>query len=221
MTNLRLIATAAVSLAVGGVIGYKYAEKKLVAEFEQRLDRETDQLRRMYKPEYNTPQDMVAELHGEAGEAMLEYQGEPKEPVAYHKIRVSGVPIGDKEQKPLIERSVFEPDDERGEIYVISAQEHADGEAGYEQATWTYYAKDGVVTDPSEDRIEDYVNFLGPHFADNFGKDSGDENVVYIRNEVVMMDYEILRSHGSYVEEVLQEEYTPPVERPSQRIRGS
>lgn len=50
MTNLRLIATAAVSLAVGGAIGYKYAEKKLVAEFEQRLDRETDQLRRMYKP---------------------------------------------------------------------------------------------------------------------------------------------------------------------------
>lgn len=219
MTNLRLIATAAVGLAVGSVIGYKYAEKKMLAEFEERLERETNLVRRMYKPEHETPQDMVEELYGEA---IKEYQGEEgaapesKEPVAYHKIRPSSVEIAKKEEK-LIERSVFQPSEDRGEIHVITANEQQ--ESGYEQVTWTYYAKDGVVTDVHEDRIEDYAKFLGTDFIEMFGVGSDDENVVYIRNEVLMIDYEVVRSHGAYVEEVLNEEYKP-IERPSQRIRG-
>lgn len=232
MTHLRLIATAAVSLAVGGAIGYKIAEKKLTEEFEERLDRETNLVRRMYKPDYNSPEEMVQDLHGEAAasvlkdpamkaalDAMRDYQN--PEPVAYHKIRTSTVEKPQGEEPTVVERKIFEVADDRGEIYVISVQENADHEAGYENVTWTYYAKDGVVTDDAEDPIEDVENFLGEDFQHKFGEESGDENVVYIRNEVVMIDYEIVRDPSSYVEKVLGEEYTPPVERPSQRIHGS
>lgn len=224
MTSLRLIATAAVCLTAGSVIGYKYAEKKLLAEFEERLVRETNVLRRMYKPDYETAQAMVEELHGKAVKAMVEYQNgtdeslmvppqEPKEPVAYHKIKPSTVEIAKKEEK-VVERSVFEPSDDRGEIYVISAQENAEG--SYEDVTWTYYAGDGVVTDIHEDRIEDYDKYIGNDFVNHFGGVSGDENVVYIRNEVLLIDYEILRDLRSYRKAVLEEE--DPPQRPSQRF---
>lgn len=218
MTNLRLIATAAVSLAVGGAIGYKVAEKRLTVEFEARLEKETASLRRMYKPDFESPQDMVEKLHGAAVTAMKEYTGE-REHVAYDKIRPSQVQVvkDEAEEKPA--RTIFEAADDRGEIYPITLAEHTADEAGYEHVTWTYYAQDGVVTDDAEDVIEDHTKFLGEDFVEAFGRDdAGDDNVVYIRNEVVMIDYEIVRSPGSYVKEVLGEEYEPPVERPSQRI---
>jgi hypothetical protein len=223
MTNLRLIATAAVCLTVGGAIGYKYAEKKLLNEFEERLERETNLVRRMYKPEHETPEDMVEALYGDskteatmdaALSRLKEYRGEgDKEPIAYHKIRPSTVKIGEKEEK-VIERRVFEPTDDRGEIYIISAEENAEG--SYQNVTWTYYAGDGVVTDIHEDRVEDYSNHIGTDFVNEFGGISGDDNVVYVRNEISLIDYEIVRSHGSYLEEVLEEEAPPP--RPSQRF---
>lgn len=221
MTNLRLIATAAVCLTVGSAIGYKYAEKKLLSEFEERLERETNLVRRMYKPDHETPQDMVEKLHGEALKIMEEYQNgtdespmvppqEPKEPVAYHKIRPSTVEIGKKEEK-VIHRSVFEPTDDRGPIFIISPEENEEG--GFENATWTYYAGDGVVTDIHEDRIEDFEKYIGTDFVNHFGE----SNTVYVRNEITLFDYEIVRSHGSYRQEVLGEE-EPPQQRPSQRF---
>lgn len=218
--NLRSIAIAAGSAAVGAFLGYKYAEKKLITEFEERLDIETNTLRRMYKPEYDSPQDMVDKLHGDAVVAMREYQGnDDKQPVAYHTIRKTTAQKAE-EESTVVQRSVFEPSEDRGAIYLISAGEHGDSDVGFEQVTWTYYAKDGVVTDVHDHLIEDYTKFLGEDFVDKFGQDSGDPNVVYIRNEIALIDYEILRSEGSYVEEVLQEEYTPPAERPSQRMRS-
>lgn len=221
MTNPRLIATAAVSLVVGAAIGYKYAEKKLVSglmeEFEERLERETNSLRRMHKPDYESPQDMVEKLYGEGiVEVVKEYQGEERKPVAYDKIRVSGVPIGDKAVEEIVERTIFEAADDRGEIHVISAQEHEENKPGYEQVTWSYYAKDGVITDVHEDRIEDYAKYIGNDALLRFGEVSGDENLVHVRNEIIMVDYEIVRSLGSYREEVLGEEMPP--ERPSQRM---
>ena len=220
MTNLRLIATAVVCLAAGGAIGYKVAEKKLGQEFEDRLERETNALRRMYKPDYKSPEDMVEALHGQeaAIKAFEQYSGsEPKEPIPYHTIRKSTVEVP-KEETTVVERTIFEVADDRGEIYVISAEENADAEAGYENVTWTYYARDGILTDNAEDVIEAPDNFLGIDALTKFGGISGDPNVVYIRNEILMIDYEIVRNPSSYVEVVLGEEYTEPVERPSQRI---
>jgi len=223
MTNLRLIATAVVCLAAGGAIGYKIADKKLGAEFEERLEKETNALRRMYKPDYKSPEDMVEQLHGDADEAgldaaikaMKDYTN--PEPVPYHKIRTSTVEVP-KEETTVVERTIFEVADDRGEIYVISAEENAAAEAGYENVTWTYYARDGVITDNAEDVIEAPDNFLGIDALTKFGGISGDPNVVYVRNEILMIDYEIVRNPSSYVEVVLGEEYTEPVERPSQRI---
>lgn len=211
--NPRLIATAVASLAVGGFIGYKYAERQLITEFEKRLDLELNQVRRMYKVDDKSPEDMVERLYGEAAVAMKDYAGDKTEPVAYHKIRTSDVKVEHPEEE-IVTRKVFEPVDDRGEIYVLTPAEYEADEAGYEHVTWNYYAEDGVVTDVHEDRIEDYANFIGTDFVEHF-----EENVVHVRNEVVMIDYEIVRETTSYRMAVLGEEMPP--ERPSQRMSSS
>lgn len=221
--NAALVLVSAATGFIGLGIGYKIAEKRLTAEFEERLDKETNLLRRMHKPEYTTPQEMVEHLHGdEADEAirsLVEYAGEKREPVAYDKIRTSQIQVvkdtADDEQ--VATRRVFEPSDDRGEIYVLTGDEYEADEAGYQHVTWTYYAADGVVTDVHEDRIEDYAKLIGTDFAQQFGAKNDDQNTVHVRNEVIMIDYEIIRSEGSYRQEVLGEEEAPP-ERPSQRI---
>lgn len=228
MTNLRLAVTAVVSLTVGGFVGFKVAEKRLITEFEQRLDKETDLLRRMYKSGHQTPGDMVTALYGQGvAEVVEEYAGdaevtpmvppEPREHVSYEKIRPSTVKVEKGPEEPVKTRRVFEPEDDRGTIYVISNEEFESEEVGYQQEVLTYYAKDGVITDINEDRMEDYTRNIGTKFVENFGTVSGDENVVHVRNEVLLLDYEINRSEGSYREEVLGEEWPAP-DRPSQRI---
>lgn len=213
MKHLPLIATAVASAGIGGVIGYKYAERVLVKAFEERLDQETLAMRRLYgavkKEQAETEQELdkieeeLAATPPEVQVLLEEYSGEKKEPVAYHKIAPSKVAVGPKTEKELFVRPVFQPDDNRGDIYVISLQEHSDNEPEYQQVTLTWYAGDSVLTDEREDIIEDFENIIGAHALGKFGEVSEDENVVHVRNNILMVDYEIVRSNGTYQQEVL------------------
>lgn len=210
--HLPLIATAVASAAIGGVIGYKYAERQLVRAFEERLDQETLAMRRLYgaikKEQVATEEaldEIEAELNSTPPEVQVlldEYAGEKKDPVAYHKIKTSDVKVANKE-KELFVRPVFQQDENRGPIHVISLQEYEENEPSYQQETLTWYAGDETLTDVREDIIEDYTNIIGEHALSRFGDVSEDENVVHVRNNVLMVDYEILRSPGTYQQDVL------------------
>jgi hypothetical protein len=99
---------------------------------------------------------------------------------------------------------------QRGEglPYVIHYDEFMGGESGYNQETLTYYEKDDILADQSDTPIYNYPKLLGDL---NFGHGSNDSNVVYIRNDQVHMEWEVLRHSGSYSEEVvgysIEEEY--------------
>lgn len=213
--HLLLIATAVASAGAGGFAGYKYAERQLVRAFEERLDQETLAMRRLYgaiKKEQVATEEALDEVESELNSTppevqvlLDEYAGEKPEPVAYHKIKTSDVKVANKE-KELFVRPVFQQDENRGPIHVISLQEHEENEPSYQQATLTWYAGDEVLTDEREDIIEDYPNIIGEHALARFGDVSEDENVVHVRNNVLMVDYEIVRSMGTYQQEVLGEE---------------
>lgn len=221
--HLLLIATAVASAGAGGFAGYKYAERQLVRAFEERLDQETLAMRRLYgaiKKEQVATEEALDEVESELNSTppevqvlLDEYAGEKPEPVAYHKIKTSDVKVANKE-KELFVRPVFQQDENRGPIHVISLQEHEENEPSYQQATLTWYAGDEVLTDDREDIIEDYPNIIGEHALARFGDVSEDENVVHVRNNVLMVDYEIVRSMGTYQQEVLGEE-------PSDKTRPS
>lgn len=80
--------------------------------------------------------------------------------------------------------------------YVIHADEFQTDEMGWDsQTTLTWYAGDEILTDSHD------VPIYNPHTVVGelrFGHGSGDPNVVYVRNERLEAEYEVLRDMGSY-----------------------
>lgn len=78
--------------------------------------------------------------------------------------------------------------------YIISPEEF--GESGnYTQISLTYYS-DGVLADDEDEIIEDIDDTVGEDFADHFGDYEDDS--VFIRNDRLRCDYEILKDNRSY-----------------------
>lgn len=89
------------------------------------------------------------------------------------------------------------------EPYIISKQEYMENEFDFEQATLTYFEGDDVLCDDKDMPIGDTDSLVGDDNLTKFGYGSGDANVVHVRNTIGNpMDFEIIRSKGSYAQEV-------------------
>lgn len=87
-----------------------------------------------------------------------------------------------------------------GEPYVIPVDVFVADEMDFSQETLTYYEGDDTLADQSDQPIYNYSNLLGEL---KFGHGSGDPNVVYIRNETIRREWEVLRHTGQFAIEVL------------------
>ena len=80
--------------------------------------------------------------------------------------------------------------------YVVSPYEFGELE-DYDRFTLTYYA-DGFVTDENDCLLEDIENHIGFESLSHFGEYSEDPDTVYVRNDRLKCDYEILRDERKY-----------------------
>lgn len=78
--------------------------------------------------------------------------------------------------------------------YVISPDEFGEID-DYETVSLTYY-EDGVLTDESDEPIEDIENTVGYDAFNHFGEYEDDS--VFVRNDELMTDYEILMDMRKY-----------------------
>jgi hypothetical protein len=87
--------------------------------------------------------------------------------------------------------------------YVIHRDEREENEA-YDIVTFTYYDADDVVCNERDEVIpeEDRERIIGEANLEKFGHGSGDASIVYVRNDQLEMDVEVVRSPNSYAEEV-------------------
>ncbi|ADD80961.1 gp070 [Rhodococcus phage ReqiPepy6] len=91
-----------------------------------------------------------------------------------------------------------------GDPYILSRQEFEDCDLDYDQNTLTYYEGDNVLTDERNVPINNgVISIIGGEQNLRFGHWSDDANVLYIRNDRLSVDFEIVRSMGTYAEEVL------------------
>ncbi len=87
------------------------------------------------------------------------------------------------------------------EPYIIHVDEFISDEMGWDsQSTITWYEGDKILTDSHDTPIYNPEAMVGEI---RFGHGSRDPNVVYVRNEKLQAEYEILRDEGSYEDEVL------------------
>jgi hypothetical protein len=209
-SSLTLLGVSISSMLIGAGTGYIVAEKKLAARFDKRLAEETEEMREFYtihEKKYPTPQDAAADL---IGATLLTVEEKETQRVEYHKIAKKYDSEDDPEEElaieaevgPVLASNVFDEKTDRDRPYIVSQEDFMQNNLGYEQGQLTYYEKDKVLTDERETVIEDVDATVGENNI-QFGIGSSDVNVVHIRNEKLRMDFELVRSEGSYAQEVL------------------
>lgn len=132
-------------------------------------------------------------------EAVVIVEEVPERTSVVRNIFVDNVPLTDED---------FDLEEERlarrnGVPYVVTREEYDENADQNEQTSLTYFGYDEVLVDENEKSIDNIEEFVGKHNLQRFGHGSGDSKIVYIRNEQRGMDFEVLRSDGSYQEEVL------------------
>lgn len=83
--------------------------------------------------------------------------------------------------------------------YVISPGEFGELGDEYTRISLSYYA-DGVLADENDEIVEDADEIVGEDFADHFGEYEPDS--VFVRNDRLKCDYEILLDQRNYPEVV-------------------
>jgi hypothetical protein len=80
--------------------------------------------------------------------------------------------------------------------FVISREKYAwDEDEGdnYDKITITYYPQFRVMLDEDNELMEDVANVIGWRNLAQFGGESGDPDVVFVRNRRMMTDFEVVR----------------------------
>ena len=86
---------------------------------------------------------------------------------------------------------------DENEIYIIDPEEYGGENGEYDTATLTYF-KDGVLADEVDEIVA--YNIIGGEENLQPFKDHPDCNAVYVRDDNIMVDYEILRDPYQYDE---------------------
>lgn len=156
----------------------------------------------------------------DAAESLLVYKGEveldveQKEILDAHTSRTVTEII---EEDGVVQTNVFqesvsikgwnqeEEESERTDSapYIISWDEFKKNQPDYIQTVLTYFEADGVLVDEKDVPIDQTDMTVGDGALTRFGHGSRDNNIVYVRNPVLDMDFEIVRTPKSYEEEVL------------------
>lgn len=196
---------------VGGVVGWFMAERKYRKAYEAKAETEIEQMRDHFrqrllakevKPEISSLGKTVQELG---------YAPTPPEPPAApgdintaagveEQSEVSNVFQREAEHEDHWDYEEEKKTRDPSYPYVIHIDER--GETGYEEITLTYYSGDDVICDHQDKIVDDKERVVGEKNILKFGHGSGDPAVVYIRNEYLDLDIELVRSEQSYAEEV-------------------
>ena len=91
---------------------------------------------------------------------------------------------------------------ERPSCYVISLDTFGNENPDYDKISISYYEDDDTLADEQDEIMQEVEGTIGEALL-CFGDQSDDPDVVYVRNERLSIDYEVVRLHRSYQEAVL------------------
>ena len=197
-STLKGVLIFVLGAAAGSLATWKLIEKKYKDIAQEEIDSVKDTFSKMKKNEY--PDKL--EDYPDFEEFDDSYDSDDEEPKSEQKIDRNNKPdiveyakilsetgyTNYAERQDKKEKKGVEPvEDERP--YVISPDEFGEKD-GYENVTLTYYA-DGVLTDYFDNVISNVDEVVGFDSLDHFGE--YEDDVVFVRNEKMETDYEILR----------------------------
>ena len=199
-STLKGVLIFVLGAAAGSLATWKLIEKKYKDIAQEEIDSVKDTFSKMKKNEYPDKLEDYPDFEEfDDSDYSDDVEEEPKpeqkidrnnkpDIVEYAKILSETGYTNYAERQDKKEKKGVEPvEDERP--YVISPDEFGEKD-GYENVTLTYYA-DGVLTDYFDNVISNVDEVVGFDSLDHFGE--YEDDVVFVRNEKMETDYEILR----------------------------
>lgn len=199
-STLKGVLIFVLGAAAGSLATWKLIEKKYKDIAQEEIDSVKDTFSKMKKNEYPDKLEDYPDFEEfDDSDDSYDVEEEPKpeqkidrnnkpDIVEYAKILSETGYTNYAERQDKKEKKGVEPvEDERP--YVISPDEFGEKD-GYENVTLTYYA-DGVLTDYFDNVISNVDEVVGFDSLDHFGE--YEDDVVFVRNEKMETDYEILR----------------------------
>lgn len=188
MNNFKNVCLFAVGVAVGSISTYFICKDILEKEFEDILNEELELAKgcdektptASDKPDLRVNVETIYE-RSEEMEEMENFEGEDKTPYSSYS--------GNKEVNVM--------------PYVISEQVYYEENTINDKITLSYYTDDDTLVDEDDSVIQDIDYHIGEESLNHFGDMSGDPSIVYVRNEKLASDYEVVKVEASYSAEVL------------------
>jgi hypothetical protein len=90
--------------------------------------------------------------------------------------------------------------------FVITVDLFAEDCVNYDKLTVYYYEVDNVLVDEGDDAQMDIETSIGYEALDEFGYGNPNPDLVYVRNDHLEIDYEVIRLGDSYEESVMEYE---------------
>ena len=170
--------------AVGSAVTWQYAKNF----YEQRAQEEIDSVKETYGKKVVSVQ---VEADTAEKEAATVVDGVDDKPDILHYAKI-------------LKNEKYTTDDEsptaENKPYVISPDEFGEFEE-YDRISLTYYA-DQVLADENDDKIKDVDEVIGVESLTHFGEYEDDS--VFVRNDRLKCDYEILMDSRTYSEVLKQ-----------------
>lgn len=199
---MKLTLSNAMFFAAGAAVGATVAWKILETKFNQMIDEIVhdevesvkESLGRLYGDEDTKEENtdkIIANEKPDIREFMKEYNSKVNN-LGYSSYSKDSTQLTDEDVIVVMERP-----------YVVSPSEF--GELDYDTISLTYYS-DGVLTDDLDNPIEDVDDTVGIDFAEHFGEYEDDS--VFIRNDRLRSDFEILRDLRNYSDVVNNDPYS-------------
>lgn len=224
--GLLVVATGAASAGVSHILTKKSLETKYAQMAQEDINTMKQHYKLLYKADEKSPysegvdeepeEDTDVVTMNEIVET-LEYSTVQYDDISEKAVEVEVEETSTDEPWPFEKTNVFQHssiysqedfDDEEVKKrtpdapYIITKDEFMNNETSFQQITVTYFNGDDVLADDKDQMINDKERTVGEINLDKMGYGSDDPNVLYVRNDRMEVEFEILNSDGKYSEEV-------------------
>lgn len=224
--NTKLMMTGLIGAAFGGLLTYVLMKDRIREEAEEEIEAMREYYQDMVK---DVEEDYFEEMKGLVEELDDEERLEGKytdytkkylpdenedfergQSLVRPKKVVREVPeptidiVLEEEEldDPDYEGDPHEDEYEYDEPYVISKDDFENSFTHLEKITMSYYDHDDILADENDEAIPNPISVVGDALV-RFGEESGDKNIVYVRNPELEIDYEVVRMNDSFQERIL------------------
>ena len=168
---------------IGSVVTYKLVKK----QYDQIIQEEIDSVKEAFS-EMNGEDDGYED--GEPDRNDTDEKTEPTAKETYESI---------VKESGYTEETEKKEDKHMEKPYVISPSEF--GDSDYAILSLTYFL-DGTVLNERDKIVTNVDELIGEDFANHFGDYPEDPDTVYVRNDKLEIDFEILKDYREYSETV-------------------